>query len=139
MRTQKTFEGTFITFEGGDGAGKTTLIQKIFGYLEKLGCKVMQTRAPGGTAMGQEIRNLLLHKHDAPLSKRCELLLFLADRAQHVDELILPNLKKKKVVLCDRFNDSTIAYQGGARGLTESLVRKLCDFACDGLKPNLTF
>jgi dTMP kinase len=131
-------QGTFITFEGGDGAGKTTLIQKIFGYLERLGYDVAQTRAPGGTVLGQQIRNLLLHTHDAPLSKRCELLLFLADRAQHVDELILPHLKQKKIVLCDRFNDSTIAYQGGARGLTESLVRKLCDFACDGLKPDLT-
>jgi dTMP kinase len=131
-------KGIFITFEGGDGAGKTTLIRKIFNDLEKLEFSVLQTRAPGGTEIGQDIRNLLLHKHDAPLSKRGELLLFLADRAQHVDELILPNLHKGKIILCDRFNDSTIAYQGGARGFKEELVRKLCEFACDGLIPDLT-
>lgn len=131
-------KGTFITFEGGDGAGKTTLIHSIFNYLEKAGRNVAETRAPGGTQIGQDIRNLLLHKHDAPLSKRTELLLFIADRAQHVDELILPNLKKGKIVLCDRFNDSTLAYQAGARGFDEKWVRTLCDFACDGLKPDLT-
>ncbi len=131
-------KGIFITFEGGDGAGKTTLIQKIFTYLAKCEFDVLQTRAPGGTEIGQDIRNLLLHKHDAPLSKRSELLLFLADRAQHVDELIFPHLKKGKIVLCDRFNDSTIAYQGGARGFREELVRKLCDFACDDFAPDLT-
>src|SRR5579862_5187832 len=111
-------KGVFITFEGGDGAGKTTLIQKLFTYLQKLSFDVVQTRAPGGTQIGQDIRNLLLHKHDASLSKRSELLLFLADRAQHVDEFILPHLKRGKIILCDRFNDSTIAYQGGARGFT---------------------
>lgn len=131
-------KGIFITFEGGDGAGKTTLIHKIFSYLEKLECDVLQTRAPGGTQTGQEIRHLLLHKSDVLLCKRTELLLFLADRAQHVDELILPNLKKGKIVLCDRFNDSTIAYQSGARGFEEKLVRKLCDFACEALTPDLT-
>jgi len=131
-------KGIFITFEGGDGAGKTTLIQKIFSYLGKLDFDVFQTRAPGGTELGTEIRNLLLHQHNTLLSKRSELLLFLADRAQHVDELILPNLKKNKIILCDRFNDSTIAYQGGARGFKEGWVRKLCDFACDGLTPDLT-
>lgn len=131
-------KGTFITFEGGDGAGKTTLIDKIYKYLEKSDRDVLKTRAPGGTETGQEIRTLLLHKHDAPLSKRAELLLFLADRAQHVDELILPALKTGKIVLCDRFNDSTIAYQGGARGFTDKFVRGLCSFACDDLEPDLT-
>jgi dTMP kinase len=130
--------GILITFEGGDGAGKTTLIQKLFNDLKKLGSNVLQTRAPGGTQIGQDIRNLLLHKHDAPLSKRSELLLFLADRAQHVDELILPELRKGKIILCDRFNDSTIAYQGGARGFKEALVSQLCRFACDDLQPDLT-
>ncbi len=131
-------KGLFITFEGGDGAGKTTLIDKVYNYLYKTDRDVVKTRAPGGTEMGKEIRNLLLHKHDAPVAVRCELLLFLADRAQHVDELILPALKKEKIVLCDRFNDSTIAYQGGARGLTAGRVFDLCNFACDGLKPDLT-
>jgi dTMP kinase len=130
--------GIFITFEGGDGAGKTTLIEKIYSDLTKHTRNVLKTRAPGGTEIGQEIRNLVLHKHDARLSKRSELLLFLSDRAQHVDELILPALHKGKIVLCDRFNDSTIAYQSGARGFKEDWVYKLCQFACDGLEPNLT-
>jgi dTMP kinase len=131
-------EGLFITFEGGDGVGKSTLIGKVFDHLEKEGQAVLKTRAPGGTEIGQEIRNLLLHKQDASLSKRCELLLFLADRAQHVDEQILPALEKGKIVLCDRFNDSTVAYQGGARGLTPEIVSHLCHFACNGLTPDLT-
>lgn len=130
--------GVFITFEGGDGAGKTTLIEKVYAYLQQQSYPLFKTRAPGGTEVGKEIRNLLLHKHDANLSKRCELLLFLADRAQHVEELILPALKKGQIVLCDRFNDSTIAYQGGARGFTSAVVGNLCTFACNGLKPDLT-
>jgi dTMP kinase len=133
MKTQ----GLFITFEGGDGAGKTTLIEKIHQHLGNH--NVLKTRAPGGTEIGKEIRNLLLHKHDAALSKRCELLLFLADRAQHVSEVILPALTEKKIVLCDRYNDSTVAYQGGARGLSPEIVADLCRFATDGLEPDLTF
>ncbi len=129
-------KGLFITFEGGDGAGKTTLIEKIYASLSQY--PVLKTRAPGGTEIGKEIRHLLLHKEGAPLSKRCELLLFLADRAQHVDELIRPALDRGEIVLCDRFNDSTIAYQGGARALSTRLTRNLCHFACDGLKPDLT-
>ena len=128
----------FITFEGGDGAGKTTLIDKVYHYLNKSGRSVFKTRAPGGTEIGKEIRHLVLHRNDAHLAKRAELLLFLADRAQHVEELILPALIKGEIVLCDRFNDSTIAYQGGARGFTAGLVGNLCDFACDGLEPDLT-
>ena len=99
---------------------------------------MIKTRAPGGTAIGNKIRDLLLHTHDLPLSARCELLLYLADRAQHVEELILPALKKGNIVLCDRFNDSTIAYQGGARGLNAEAVNQLCQFACSDLKPDLT-
>lgn len=132
-------EGVFITFEGGDGAGKTTLIEKVYHDLEQRKLRVLKTRAPGGTSIGKEIRHLLLHKHDVPLSKRGELLLFLADRAQHVDELILPALKQGNIVLCDRFNDSTVAYQGGARGFKTDWVETLCAFASHGLVPNLTF
>ncbi len=128
----------FITFEGGDGVGKSTLIDKIYQYLTSCGNNVFQTRAPGGTEIGKEIRNLVLHKHDARLSTRCELLLFLADRAQHVEEKIIPALGEGKLVLCDRFNDSSVAYQGGARGLTPEVVRDLCHFACNGLQPDLT-
>jgi len=130
--------GVFITFEGGDGAGKTTLIEKIYHSLEKASQPVIKTRAPGGTSLGQEIRTLLLHSSGSSLSKRAELLLFLADRAQHVDELITPALNSGKIVLCDRFNDSTLAYQGGARGFPEEKVKGLCDFACGSLTPDLT-
>lgn len=133
-----TKKGLFITFEGGDGAGKSTLIEKIYQRLIQSGCDVFLTRAPGGTEIGKEIRNLVLHKQDAFLSKRCELLLFLADRAQHVEEKIIPALNRGQIVLCDRFNDSSIAYQGGARGLTPEIVGNLCHFACDGLNPDLT-
>jgi len=130
-------KGLFITFEGGEGAGKSTLMENLFHSLKKEKRPVIQTRAPGGTPIGQEIRNLLLHGHQE-LGKRTELLLFLADRAQHVDELILPALEKGQIVLCDRFNDSTLAYQGGARALSKKAVIDLCHFACHGLKPNLT-
>ncbi len=130
-------KGIFITFEGGDGAGKTTLIDKVYTYLEKKNLDVVKTRAPGGTTIGKDIRQLLLH-HDVPLSKRSELLLFLADRAQHVDELILPALQNGKIILCDRFNDSTLAYQSGARGFKEDWVSSLCRFACNGLTSDLT-
>ncbi len=130
--------GTFITFEGGEGAGKSTLIDRLFDKLKGEGLDVIKTRAPGGTRAGEVIRNLLLNKADVSLTARAELLLFLADRAQHVQEIILPALKKKQIVLCDRYNDSTVAYQGGARGLGEEETRKLCDFACQGLQPHLT-
>ncbi len=130
--------GVLITFEGGEGAGKTTLIEKVFFYLQSLCLPVLKTRAPGGTAIGKQIRSLLLDHQEHSLSKRAELLLFLSDRAQHVDELILPAFKRKEVVLCDRFNDSTIAYQSGARGFEEAWVRKLCAFSCRDIKPDLT-
>lgn len=129
----------FITFEGGEGAGKTTLIEEISQDLLLRGYPVLKTRAPGGTKAGETIRNLLLHKQDMTMSKRCELFLFLADRAQHVDEVILPALKEKKMVLCDRFNDSTVAYQSGARGFQEEFVKDLCAFASLKLVPDLTF
>ena len=128
----------FITFEGGEGAGKTTLIDKIYQALLSKGLKVAKTRAPGGTKVGEEIRHLLLNRRDHAIAKRCELLLFLADRAQHVEEVIFPLLEEGQIVLCDRFNDSTLAYQGGARGFNREEVRKLCDFACLGLQPQLT-
>ncbi len=131
-------KGCFITFEGGEGAGKTTLIEKVYAHLKSKQIPVLQTRAPGGTPIGQKIRELVLNKHGIPLAKRCELLLFLADRAQHVDEVIIPALDQGQVVLCDRFNDSTIAYQGGARGFDGKLVKFLCNFACDKVKPDLT-
>jgi dTMP kinase len=128
----------FISFEGGEGAGKTTLIQKIHQHLTHLGRQVLLTRAPGGTMTGDVIRHLLLHHDEKDISLRTELFLFLADRAQLVQEIILPALKEKKIVLCDRFNDSTIAYQGGARGFDPLWIQKLCLFATQDLQPNCT-
>lgn len=130
--------GLLITFEGVDGAGKTTLIHKVFSALKEQSEEVFQTRAPGGTPIGLSIRELLLRRWERPMSQRCELLLFVADRAQHVEESIAPALDLGKIVLCDRFNDSTLAYQGGARGFERSWVKQLCAFACHGVVPHLT-
>ena len=131
-------QGLLITFEGGDGAGKSTLMKGLYRLLEERGESVIQTRAPGGTHLGEKIRSLLLESK-TPLSDRSELFLFLADRAQHMQEVISPALSSGKIVLCDRFNDSTIAYQGVARGLDADKVNALCLFATDGKIPDLTF
>jgi len=128
----------FISFEGGEGAGKSTLVQKIYEEFLKREKPVLLTRAPGGTMTGELIRHLLLHHDEKDLSSRCELFLFLADRAQHVEQVIVPALQEHKVVLCDRFNDSTVAYQGGARGFDLDWVRKLCHFATNNLEPDIT-
>jgi len=130
-------KGVFITFEGGDGAGKSSLIISLHAALIERGYDVMQTRAPGGTQPGKVIRDLLLHPHD-PVVPEAELFLYLADRAQHVAKVIRPALAEGKVVLCDRYNDSTVAYQGGARGFGLEKVDELCRFATGGLTPNLT-
>lgn len=131
--------GLFITFEGGEGSGKTTLIEKIKGWYQEQGEEVIVTREPGGVLLGEEIRALLLETREAKVSPIAELLLFLAARAQHVEELIRPSLEEGKIVLCDRFSDSTVAYQGYARelGVEESL--HLCQVATGSLDPNLTF
>ncbi len=131
--------GTFITFEGGDGAGKTTLIEGIDRALCSKGKKVMRTRAPGATPLGEKIRSLLLERAENPITTRAELFLFLADRAQHLETQILPALSRGYLVLCDRYNDSTIAYQGIGRGLGKEQVAAFCHFATQGLKPRLTF
>jgi dTMP kinase len=128
----------FLTFEGGDGAGKTTLIQTLHNKLSSLGHEVLVTREPGGTPLGDEIRSLLLSKK-TPITSKAELALFLASRAQHVEEVILPALSKGKIVLCDRFSDSTIAYQGAARHLGIEKTDLVCQFFSDDLKPDLTF
>ncbi len=130
--------GLLITFEGGDGAGKSTLMKGLHHVLEDRAESVVSTRAPGGTFVGEKIRSLLLQK-DSVLSDRCELFLFLADRAQHMQEVIFPALAQGKIVLCDRFNDSTLAYQGMARALDMSSVRTFCHFATEGKEPDLTF
>lgn len=136
---QKHFNGYLITLEGGEGSGKTTLLDSLADYLLKQDYEVIKTREPGGTRLGEAIRNWLLDKERAmSMGSQAELLLFLAARAQHIEEVILPALKAGKIVLCDRFNDSTIAYQGGARGLGVKYVQQLCSLVCGSVVPQLT-
>lgn len=130
--------GLFITFEGGEGAGKTTLIEGMAKELTSRGLTVLKTREPGGTELGEKIRALLLEPGTL-LSPYAELALFLASRAQHILEVIRPALEKGAIVLCDRFNDSSIAYQGAGRELGIEPVKQCCTFLSEGLKPHLTF
>lgn len=127
----------FITVEGGEGAGKSTLIDRLEEELTAQGQSVVKTREPGGTALGNAIRQWLLGDQ-VSIGKKAELLLFLAARAQNIEECIQPALNAGKTVLCDRFNDSTIAYQGSGRDLGPSEVQELCDITCAGLNPGLT-
>lgn len=130
--------GRFITFEGGEGCGKSTQVKRLKAALEAEGISVVLTREPGGTWLGEEIRHLIKDQNtDAPVAE-AELLLFLAARAQLVREVIEPALAAGKWVISDRFCDSTIAYQGYGRGLDLGVVRAANDFACAGLKPDLT-
>lgn len=135
----KPYEGLFITVEGGDGAGKSTFAEGLKVALEKKGYQVQRTREPGGTALSEEIRKLVLNPHPTfKITERAELLLFLAARSQHIEETILPALREKFVVICERFNDSTIAYQGAARHLGMGHVEALCSLAIN-LEPDITF
>lgn len=135
----KPYEGLFITLEGGEGSGKSTLCKKLASELEKMGYEVMTTREPGGTPLSEFLRNLLLNNPDhLNISEKSEIFLFLAARVQHIEETILPALREKKVVICERFDDSTIAYQGCARHLGMSYVEKLCALASEGLEPDVT-
>jgi len=130
----------FISVEGGEGAGKTTLISKFEGILQSWGLSVVKTREPGGSLLGNELRQWLLNRHKSiKIGAKAELLMFLAARAQHIEEVIAPAIAKGKIVLCDRFNDSTIAYQGVGRGLGLSFVRNLCSSICGETTPDLTF
>jgi dTMP kinase len=129
----------FVTFEGGEGAGKTTLMKHLENFLSQKGYSLTLTREPGGTSLGEAIRSWLLEKKSNSMTHMSELLLFLADRAQHLEEVIRPALKEHHIVLCDRFNDSTVAYQGIARGLGMQFVQNLCEEVCEGLVPDLTF
>lgn len=130
-------KGLFITFEGADGSGKTTQLSNIKSFLEQKGFDVVITREPGALDIGQKIRNILLH-HEGIVADRCEMFLFLADRAQHVETFIKPAIEQGKIVLCDRHIDSTIAYQGYGRGQDIDLLKKLNDIAVNGLTPDLT-
>lgn len=129
----------FITFEGIEGSGKSSQISNVFEHFTQKGLKVIRTREPGGTPVAEKIRDLLIHQQDEELSPRAELLLILAARAQHVDELIQKNMGKVDLILCDRFTDSTLAYQGGGRGMDIEILKTLNHQATDGLSPNITF
>ena len=128
----------FITFEGGEGSGKTVQTRALYRRLSRLAIPVLLTHEPGGTASGERIARLVKWSHNAGISPLAELLLFNASRAQLVEEIIKPALKSGKVVICDRYADSTIAYQGYGRGLDLEMVRAANNTATRGLEPGLT-
>mgnify|MGYP001821586065 CR=1 FL=1 len=129
----------FITLEGIEGSGKTSQMDRLHRYLEGAGRRVTVTREPGGTPIGGKIRALLLDPANAAMVPEAELLLYMADRVQHVRTVIQPALATGAVVLCDRFFDATIVYQGAARGLGAEMVRSLYALTCGDLMPDLTF
>jgi dTMP kinase len=129
---------TFITFEGIEGCGKTTQIRMAGDYLRKRQIPVLVTEEPGGAPLGKHIRKLLLNQGDCRIDAKAELLLFAAARAQHVQEVILPALAAGRVVLCDRFSDASLAYQGFGRGLSLEFIKSLNEFSAAPLKPDLT-
>ena len=129
-------DGVFITLEGGEGVGKTTQQALLVERLRQEGYACLCTREPGGTALGKTLRELLLHGD--PFSPLAELLLYAADRAEHVSKVIAPALAAGQVVVCDRFTDSTLAYQGYGRGIDLDLIRQLNRWVTDGLQPDLT-
>jgi len=130
--------GKFITFEGLDGSGKSTQTEKLARSLRAHGLSVTITREPGGTAAGEKIREVLLHSATSGLSPLTEMALMFASRAQHVHEVILPALAEGRIVLCDRFTDSTEAYQGGGRKLGTKPVLEMHEILCGNLQPDLT-
>lgn len=127
----------FLAFEGLDGSGKSTLIDQVQSYLNQNNIQFIKTREPGGTSIGDKLRNLILAKEVEVPTPRAELLLYEAIRAQHVDLVIKPALKNKQWVLCDRFTASSIAFQAGGRQISEDQVHWLNDFATNSLKPDL--
>ncbi|MEO7144150.1 MAG: dTMP kinase [Bryobacteraceae bacterium] len=133
-----TTRGLFLTFEGTEGSGKSTQLRLLAARLREEGFDVLETAEPGGTAIGKQIRRILLDSANQELSATAELLLMFACRAQNVDEWILPALAEGRIVLSDRFTDSTLAFQGAARGLGSEMVLEVDRIACRGLVPDLT-
>ncbi|HKP46860.1 MAG TPA: dTMP kinase [Pyrinomonadaceae bacterium] len=129
--------GTFITFEGIDGSGKSTQLRLLANYLKQTGCEVVVTREPGGTPVGNRLRGALLDAHEEvdPLT---ELLVFAADRAQHVRKVLRPAIAAGQIIISDRYADATVAYQGGGRGFSGELIAEIIQLATEGLKPDLT-
>jgi dTMP kinase len=128
----------FITLEGPEGSGKTSQMPALAQYLRDTGYEIVLTREPGGTAVGDQIREVLMNLKNVAIVPRTEILLFLAARAQHVEDLIRPSLQAGKIVLCDRFSDSTLAYQGYGHRTNLETLRALLDFSTGGLWPDLT-
>ena len=130
--------GVFITFEGIEGSGKSTIVQQVAGRLRTQGRDVVVTREPGGTAIGEEVRHILLSPANESMAPLTELLLYAASRAQHVAEVIQPALAAGRWVLCDRYADATEAYQGAARRLPPATIKQLRAIATQGVEPQLT-
>lgn len=132
-------KGLFITFEGTEGSGKTTQISLLADHLASAGRAVTVTREPGGTPIGDQVRKILLDPSNKALHPRAELLLYAASRAQHLSERIFPALEAGSIVLCDRYSDATLAYQGYGRGLDIGTIRTLDQIVSGGMSPHLTF
>jgi len=128
----------FITFEGIEGCGKTTQVNKLKKYFESLGREVLVTLEPGGSRLGQTLRKILLSMDSQDLTREAELFLYLADRAQHVDQVIRPALEQGQVVISDRYADSTVVYQGYGRGLDPQILHSFNEIATRGIWPDLT-
>lgn len=131
-------KGLFITFEGNDGSGKTTMAQLIYDRLNQEGYDVILTREPGGIDIAEKIRDIILDPANTAMDARCEALLYAASRRQHLAQKVIPALNDKKIVICDRFIDSSLAYQGHARGIGIDEVYELNQFAIDSYMPDLT-
>ena len=128
----------FITIEGPEGSGKTTAVDTAVKELEKMGYQIVRTREPGGTPIAEQIRNVILDKNNTAMDQRTEALLYAASRRQHLVEKVWPALKEGKIVICDRYLDSSLAYQGGARGLGIDNILNVNNFATEGTFPDLT-
>ncbi|MCK4261510.1 dTMP kinase [bacterium] len=131
-------KGIFITLEGPEGSGKSTQAERLSDYLLRKGIDVLCTHEPGGTRIGERLRKILLSPRSKGMTPLTELLLYLASRAQHVEEVVKPSLARGKVAVSTRFSDSSLAYQGYGRGLNKQLIRKMNQVATAGLKPDLT-
>lgn len=131
-------KGSFITFEGCEGVGKTTQVDRLKRYLEKSGQPALFLREPGGTVISEKIREMLLSKENDKMNGKCEALLYSAARAQLLGEVVAPALEKGSIVVCDRFTDSTFAYQGAARGLGVDFIDELNKLTCGDIVPDVT-
>lgn len=131
-------KGTFITFEGAEGSGKSTQAKLVCEYLREKNKKVLELREPGGVPISEAVRKILLNVRNKEMYSRCEVLLYMAARAQLVDEVILPTLKRGGIVLCDRYLDSTLVYQGWGNGDNIDVIKAIGHYATQGLQPDMT-